>query len=221
MVATVFQSRLGQDFHQPADVNIKEASPPISETPQQDPWVDIFPPTLLRPAIPPAEGSPSVFGMYDAEDLVYRCLDCMHEIWGSLCTQCGRHYSGHDENASDENASGEEGRARWSFLPAMERIMGWPHGIVDESDDGSYESSFIDDDASEHRDSEISSDNDEVTTLPTRQNRDSEGRDRIIFSDGSEDEDEKVSDESQEKPRHPALGARRQVLSDDGDVYVF
>jgi hypothetical protein len=226
MVATVVRSGLSQDSHQPADVDFKEATHTISETPQQDPWVNIFPPTLLRPAIPPVEGSPGVFGMYDAEDQVYRCLDCMHEIWGGSCSQCGRHYGGHDVDASDENASGEEHRARWSILPAMERIMGWPHGGVDESDDGSFESSFIDDDDSERRDSEaveISSDNDETTTLATRQNRDSEGGVRITFSDGSEDGDEKVSDnsdESQKKPRRPALGTRRQVLS-DGDVYVF
>jgi hypothetical protein len=196
----------------------------MSETPQQDPWVNIFPPTLLRRAVPPIEGSPDAFGMYDAEDQVYRCLDCMHEIWGGSCSQCGRHYDGHDVDASDENASVEEHHARWGIVPAMERILGWPHGSVNVSDDGSYESSFIDDDDSERRDSEaveISSDNDEITTLVTGQNRDSKGV-RNTFSDGSEDGDEKFSDssisESQKKPRRPALGTRRQVLSDG---YVF
>jgi hypothetical protein len=226
MVATVVRSRLGQDFHQSADV--KEAAPTISETPQQDPWVNIFPPMLLRPAIPPVEGSPGVFGMYDAEDQVYRCLDCMHEIWGGSCSQCGRHYSGHDVDVSDENASGEDNRSRWSILPAMERIIGWPRGGVDESDEGSYESSFIDDDDSERRDSEaveISSDNDGITTLATRQIRDSEQGVRITFSDSSEDEDEKVSDnstsdESRKKSRRLTLATRRQVHS-DSDVYVF
>jgi len=221
MVAIVVQNRLGQDFHQSADVNL-EVAPTNSETSQQDPWVNIFPPTLLRPALPPIEGSPGAFGMYDAEDQVYRCLDCMHEIWGGSCSQCGRHYDGHDVDASDENASGEEHRARWSILPAMERIMGWPHGSVDESDDESYEGSFINDDSPERRDSEaveISSDNDEITTLATRQNRDSEGGARIAFSDDSEDGDEEVSDnsisdESQDRRRRPALGTRRQVLSD-------
>lgn len=225
MVATVVRSGLGQDFHQPADVDLKEAAATISETPQQDLWVNIFPPTLLCPAILPVEGLPGVFGMYDAEDQVYRCLDCMHEIWGGSCSQCGRHYSGHDVDASDENASGEEHRARWSILPAMERIMGWPHDNVDESD-GSYESSFIDDDNWERRDNEaveISSDNDGSTTLATRQNRSSEGGVRIPFSDDSEDGDENVSDnsdESQKNTRRPALGTRRQVLS-ESDVYVF
>ena len=228
MVATVVRSRLGQGFNHSADINFKEAAPTNSETPHQDPWVNIFPPTLPRTAIPPVEGSPGDLGMYDAEDQVYRCLDCMHEIWGGSCSQCGRHYSGHGVDASDDNASGEEHRARWGFLPAMERIMGWPHGGVDVSDDGSFESSFIDDDDSERRDSEaveISSDNDEITTLATRQNRDPEGGVRIAFSDCSEDGDEKVSDNSdsdqpQKKLRRPAFGNRRQVLS-DSDAYVF
>jgi hypothetical protein len=216
-VATVVRSRLGQDFHQSADVNFEEVTSINSETSQQDPWANIFPPTSLLPAILPVEGSPGVFGMYDPEDQVYRCLDCMHEIWGGLCSQCGRHYSGHDVDASDESVSGEEHRARWSILPAIERIMGWPRGIgVDESDDRSYESSFIDDESSERGDSEaveISSDNDEITGLATT-------RRRIAFSKGSGDEDEKVSDEFQKKPRRLALGTRRQVLS-NSDMYVF
>ncbi len=230
MVATVVQSRLGQDFHQSADVNFKGATPTNSEIPQ-DPWANTFPPALLRPAIPPIEDSPGVFGMYDAEDQVYRCLDCMHEIWGGLCSQCDRHYSGHDVDLSDENASDEEHRARLNIPPAMERIMGWPRGVsVDESDDGdgSYECSFIDDEGSERGDSEaveISSDNDETTRLATRQSRDSARGVLIAFSEGSEGGDEKVSDngtsdKSQKKPRRRALGIRRQVVS-ESDVYVF
>jgi len=132
MVATVVQSGLGQDS---------------SETSPQDPWANIFPPTLLRPGNLPLEASHDIFGMYDAEDQVYRCLDCMHEIWGGLCSRCSRHYSGYDFDASDENVSEEEHRTR-----SMEHVMGWPRGASeDESDDGegSYECSFIDDEYSE------------------------------------------------------------------------
>ena len=223
MVATVVRSRLGRDFHQSADVDFKVATPTNSETPPQDPWANIFPPSLLRPGIPPLEAS-DVSGMYDAEDQVYRCLDCMHEIWGGSCSQCGRHYSGHDVDASDDNASGEEHHGRWNILPAMDRIMGWPLTTgVDESDNGSYESSFIDDEDSERCDNEaveISSDCDgEVTALATRQGGEEAGEVQIAFSEGSEDGDEKVSDGSQ-KPLRPVLGSRRQVLS-DSDVYVF
>jgi hypothetical protein len=35
-------------------------------------------------------------GMYDAEDGgIYRCLDCMHEIWEGVCSGCHRIYHGH------------------------------------------------------------------------------------------------------------------------------
>jgi hypothetical protein len=111
----------------------------------------------------------------------------------------------------------------------MEHIMGWPRSVgVDESDNGSYESSFIDDEDSERLDREtveISSDHDEVTAQARRQGRQGAGEVQIAFSDGSEDGDDKVSDisvsdEPQKKPLRPALGTRRQVLS-DSDVYVF
>ncbi|KAK2460798.1 hypothetical protein APHAL10511_007268 [Amanita phalloides] len=42
-------------------------------------------------------------GMYDAEDHVYRCLDCMHEIWDGRCSACGRGYHGHPEMGEDED----------------------------------------------------------------------------------------------------------------------
>ncbi|KAH7882937.1 hypothetical protein F5I97DRAFT_155539 [Phlebopus sp. FC_14] len=46
-------------------------------------------------------------GMLDMEDGgIYRCLDCMHEIWDGTCTSCGRVYPGHrhhdDDNDEDE-----------------------------------------------------------------------------------------------------------------------
>ena len=210
MVATVARSGLGQDFHQSVDVNFEVALPTNSETPPQDPWANIFPPTLLRTGTPPLEASPDVFGMYDAEDQVYRCLDCMHEIWGGSCSQCGRHYTGHASGEEQErriaelegilgwrrsvsmdesyNASGEEQNGR---IAELESILGLPRTVtMDESDDGSYEGSFIDDEGSERYDSEgveISSDYDEVTALATRQGAEA-------FSEGSEDGDEKVSD---------------------------
>jgi len=31
--------------------------------------------------------------LYDEEDAVYRCEDCMHEIWNGICTACGRIYA--------------------------------------------------------------------------------------------------------------------------------
>jgi hypothetical protein len=109
----------------------------------------------------------------------------------------------------------------------MEHIMGFSRNDnVDESDDGSYEGSFIDDEGSQH-DSEVvensSGDNDdsivEVTALETTLGRDGEGNVRITFSEDGQDGDENIndtgdSDESQTAPRCPTLRTRRQVLSD-------
>lgn len=46
---------------------------------------------------------PQDMGMYDAEDGgIYRCLDCMHEIWGGVCTNCEREYAGHARFDGDD-----------------------------------------------------------------------------------------------------------------------
>ncbi|KAG2136027.1 hypothetical protein DEU56DRAFT_364827 [Suillus clintonianus] len=79
-------------------------------------------------------------GMLDTEDGgIYRCLDCMHEIWDGLCTSCGRRYPGH------------EGAGDWSddelgldFAPGVEEFdpdddpgwMGLEEGEGDDEDDG-------------------------------------------------------------------------------------
>ena len=228
MVTALVKSGLAQDFSQPVEVNSLEAAFTNSEVPSRDPWANIFPPTPPRPGTPPVDGSPSIFGMYDAEDQVYRCLDCMHEIWGGSCSQCGRHYSGHNANAHDDDASGEEHPGLWSILPVMEHIMGFSRNDnVDESDDGSYEGSFIDDEDSGEHNSEVignsSGDNDdsivEVTGLEMTLERDGVGNVRITFSEDGQDGDENIndagdSDESQTAPRRPTLRTRRQVLSD-------
>jgi hypothetical protein len=228
MVAAVVKSGLSQDFPPLVELTSPEVASTNSEAPSRDPWSNIFPPVVSRPGTPLVEGSLSAFGMYDIEDQVHRCLDCMHEIWGGSCSQCGRHYSGHDVDAPDDEASGEEHPGIWSILPAMEHIMGFPRAEnVDESDEGSYESSFIDDEDSERHDSEavgISSDDDddsiiEVTALATTGGRDGVGKAQIAFSEDGQDGDDNSNDiggtdEPQNVRRHPTLGRRRQVFSD-------
>jgi len=226
MVAVVVKSGLAQDFPQPVEFDSPEAEFTNSGAPSRDPWANIFPPAP-RPGTPPIDGSPSAFGMYDAEDQVYRCLDCMHEIWGGSCSQCGRHYSGHNAYAHDDDASGEEHPGLWSILPVMEHIMGFPRSDnMDESDDGSFEASFIDDEDSGHHDSEVvgnsSDDHDDsivgVTAFATTLGRGGMGNVRIPFLGGDQDGDENISDtsdtESQTAPRRTTLRTRRQVLSD-------
>ncbi|KAH8992159.1 hypothetical protein EDB86DRAFT_2933217, partial [Lactarius hatsudake] len=163
MVAAVVKSGLALDFPPPAEVDSNEAASGESadpEPPSRDPWANVFPPLPLRTGLSPTGGSPDVFGMFDAEDQVYRCLDCMHEIWGRSCSHCGRYYDGHNVDLSDDEAPPEGHHAMWNILPA---IMGWPRAAsVDGSADGSYEASFIDDERSEGGTSEaieIMSDN--------------------------------------------------------------
>jgi len=227
MVAIVVKSRLAQDLLEPAELN-SEAAATNSEPPSGDPWANIFPPppTSSRPGTSSLDGSPSDFGVYDAEDQVYRCLDCVHEIWGGSCSRCGRHYRGHDIDTSDDNSSSEEHYGLSSMLPVMERVMGWPRSVSeDESDNGSYEASFIDDEDSERHHSEVveifSDDNDDsIQTTELAMTRGREGGDaQIAFSEDDEDRDERISDigGTDEPPiarRRPAFGTRMQVLSD-------
>jgi hypothetical protein len=90
-------------------------------------------------------------GMYDPEDGgIYRCIDCMHEIWGGVCTNCQREYPGHErfEDDSDEDfhdvdddddAHGGLGgnflgrRLREIWRGYNEAPLGW--GVEDDDDD--------------------------------------------------------------------------------------
>lgn len=88
-----------------------------------DPWDGIFRksgrgylPWFLADDTDPEPRRGEDVGMLDVEDGgIYRCLDCMHEIWDGMCTACGRRYPGHEGggNWSDDElgldfASGAE-----------------------------------------------------------------------------------------------------------------
>jgi len=224
MVAAVVNSGLTQDFPQPVEVHLDDAAVANPEALSRDLWANIFPPMLLQPGTLPREGSPGSFGIYDTEDQVHRCLDCMHEIWEGSCSQCGRRYIGHRVDASDNDESGEE---HHGISPVAEHLMGWPRShSVDDSEDGSYEASFIDDDDSERYNNQAvrySDDGDDpvigVMTLATEQHRDRAGALQIDSSESGEDGDENVSDtsdahESQTTRQRLARRTRLQVRSD-------
>ncbi|KAF7366722.1 RING-type domain-containing protein [Mycena sanguinolenta] len=155
------------------------ASPPLPGPPQPadtppDPWHNIFRYPHQHPMFhpPPLNGQepPSVedMGMLDAEDGVYRCLDCMHEIWDGVCTSCQREYRGHiiddgddGEMFGDSDGDGDEEPIFWPhFLQAGLAAPIGPWWNVDDSDEDEDESeleraiqdaedgydSFIDDD---------------------------------------------------------------------------
>ncbi|KAK0194405.1 hypothetical protein F5146DRAFT_1135159 [Armillaria mellea] len=64
---------------------------PQSETnPEEDPWKGAF----GAPRLQQNDQDLDMMGMLDAEDGVYRCRDCMHEIWDGVCSNCDRIYPG-------------------------------------------------------------------------------------------------------------------------------
>lgn len=167
MVANVIKSKL---------VELPSVPPPsATETPsgdgagarmnhQNDPWRNVFPKPRSggfhhhqHQFYPPppenneaGEGGWNVedMGMYDAEDGgIYRCLECMHEIWGGVCTNCDREYPGHarfddddddgdfSEDGSDgENFLGRRLREIWGEYVQDNPRMGWGPDDGDEDE---------------------------------------------------------------------------------------
>lgn len=100
-------------------------------------------------------------GLLDEEDGgVFRCYDCLHEIWDGICSHCGREYlfnEDYDAFDDDDDALewlGHNPLAWAGRLPSPDSDPDLPHGIIrvmsdddedhaEEEDD--YEGSFIDD----------------------------------------------------------------------------
>ncbi|KAG6849715.1 hypothetical protein H0H93_006098 [Arthromyces matolae] len=147
MAATLARSGL---VELPAPV--PEPEPEASTSNNDDPWRDIFhrsnrgsfldvlgprPPRLPRPGV----DSLQEMGMYDADDGgIYRCIDCMHEIWGGICTNCEREYPGHsgDEDGEDDEAIQDHFH---EFFRMLGRNMDEEDGESDShgSDDGMFD----------------------------------------------------------------------------------
>jgi hypothetical protein len=75
-------------------MSVLEPAAAVDEAP--DPWDGIFAPPRSREA--------EERGVHDDEDGVWRCVDCFHEIWDSVCSGCERVYPGHH----DEDIEGAE-----------------------------------------------------------------------------------------------------------------
>ncbi|KAH8097113.1 hypothetical protein BXZ70DRAFT_312370 [Cristinia sonorae] len=152
MVASLTASGLVQD----SDVIGPAApDPPASE----DPWKDIFPKigrfsaVMGAPAIPPPPQEE--MGFLDAEDGgVYRCLDCMHEIWDGICTNCQREYEGHRGFEDSGSETGDDLGGGLDFGQLLRGALFHGYGArrlaVDDDDDlltseDEYGGSFIDD----------------------------------------------------------------------------
>ena len=126
-------------------------------TANEDPWKNIFTDiqTLRHNNVFPGQDDRLQIGLQDVEDGgIFRCVDCMHEIWAGVCSGCHRPYPAHralfhsddsDEDVDDidlfpfGNVFGGRLQAGTGNQPIM---------VIDDPDtDGSdYEGSFIDDD---------------------------------------------------------------------------
>jgi len=152
MVASVVKSGLAQNFPDP---------PPPEDTngpAARDPWANIFHPLPgARMGVPhPIEGDQGNIGMFDSEDGVYRCVDCMHEIWEGSCASCGRIYPGHegdhfgdtdDEHDVAHMVDALRNGLVEGFYPVQHifDVVDDYSGDDDRASEDSYDSSFIDD----------------------------------------------------------------------------
>ena len=119
-----------------------------------DPWERIFYKKGAGPGLGLGGGGPLGFGMegplgmgfLDEEDGgVFRCYDCMHEIWDGVCSHCGRLYHDEDEDDldPDELDDDDDGYGANGDLFRILHRIGADRG---EDVDEEYEDSFIDDD---------------------------------------------------------------------------
>ncbi|KAK7053053.1 E3 ubiquitin ligase [Paramarasmius palmivorus] len=187
--------------------NIPEPLPPPSESAAEnkdkDPWKNIFrPPTKLLDQMysndrPLTDLPVEDVGMYDAEDGgIYRCLDCMHEIEGGVCSGCERLYPGHEQledhgpfwdeligfwggppDIDDSESDGSSVHGPYRGINFAEQLraafgLGGPSDDEDEEGEGEeedYEGSFIDDgDVGEVIEINDDEDEDEPARLPRR-----------------------------------------------------
>ncbi|CAK5263712.1 unnamed protein product [Mycena citricolor] len=156
---------------------------PVAANEPPDLWHNIFRHAhqhpMFHPLMPNGE-PPSVedMGMLDMEDGgVYRCLDCMHEIWDGVCTSCHRVYPGHqlpeDDDDDDEGLfDGSDGEDPWPFhmMPIHPGIdydgpIQLHHLWADGDDEDDFDSdseadlhAFIDDEDEDEDESDSSSD---------------------------------------------------------------
>lgn len=116
-----------------------------STSSHDDPWrnifdranrlfLDLLEPRPPRPPRPGVEGLQEM-GMYDADDGgIYRCIDCMHEIWRGVCTHCHRGYPGHRASEDDEDDEDLEFDAGGEFRDILQMFANGPNAYL--GDDG-------------------------------------------------------------------------------------
>ncbi|KAI0319714.1 hypothetical protein OF83DRAFT_1108560, partial [Amylostereum chailletii] len=226
MVVNVVKSGLATGFSPPHDLP-NEPTANDEDATARDLWTDIFPPapTVHGDGHPEANDQ-SAFGMLDVEDDVYRCIDCLHEIWEGSCAQCGRIYPGHDEEGSGSDSDYDidniyqalnNGLAsgyipQWHTTPILDE----QNSTLYDSDEGSYQGSFIDDEGEldQHADApevfDLSSDGEDGSTRGSGGDQGDDDQ-PILLVDLTNDEDEDLPP----PPRIRRVGRSSVVSSDE------
>ncbi|KAJ7507186.1 hypothetical protein B0H11DRAFT_194178 [Mycena galericulata] len=133
MVAALLKSSLlsGLSPGPPPPPALPGLPAPVGHVTPPDPWHNIFRYSHQHPRFHPAPAhrepaSVEDMGMLDMEDGgVYRCLDCMHEIWDGVCTACQRVYPGHqhgegfEEGEMFDDSDDDDGPVFWPPFPHM------------------------------------------------------------------------------------------------------
>ncbi|KAF7982807.1 hypothetical protein HWV62_25735 [Athelia sp. TMB] len=202
----------------------------LSET--VDPWKNIFrKPGEGGMAHYPLDhhGLPGGPGILDEEDGgLFRCYDCLHEIWDGVCSGCGRDYGpGEDDDfdirdltgTDSEDDDGLGGGFNLGWLGAgaaalahhlAARHPGMLHEELedDDSEGEGYESSFIEDDPPRgglrRQNAFVVSDSEEGSPRPyrVRNLRASQAAEIVELTDSDEHEsDQHDDDEVEEIPR--------------------
>ncbi|KLO15551.1 hypothetical protein SCHPADRAFT_260961 [Schizopora paradoxa] len=152
IVMSLFSSGLGEDLYPGTSM---PAHDPSATTAEREPWKGIFREELSAlERIRAYEHAPMMdelglgdapqgeLGIRDDEDGVYRCVDCLHEIWDGVCSHCDRVYPAHLDFGMDFFDGDEE-----IDLESLDGVAGFGHRELEsDSEDDGYESSFIEDD---------------------------------------------------------------------------
>ncbi|KAK0484740.1 hypothetical protein IW261DRAFT_1560422 [Armillaria novae-zelandiae] len=100
---------------------------------EEDPWKGAFGTLRLQQS----DQDLDMNGMLDLEDGVFRCRDCMHEIWHGVCTNCDRPYPG---NPHAQHGMEREEFDSPNFHTHPRNIFGLD---VEMSDEDDYDESFL------------------------------------------------------------------------------
>ncbi len=95
MVGNVVRSGLADEESIPLELR-SSGTEPTAEASNADPWHSIFPGPAAETMLAHVLLRENVGIRDEADEGVYRCVDCAHEIWDGVCSACGRVYHGHD-----------------------------------------------------------------------------------------------------------------------------